>query len=184
MNKFITVNKVQRKTERVIDLITENGEICGVKTESGNEYFADSVIVATGGLSYPKTGSSGDGYKLAQKVGHTVTELRPSLSALVCREGLCSECMGLSLKNVSIKVVDTKKKKEIYDDFGEMLFTHFGMSGPIVLSASSLIDRLPLGSLDVSLDLKPALDEQTLDKRLLRDFEKLSKKKTWNFEET
>ena len=180
LNKFITVNKVQRKTERVIDLITENGEICGVKTESGNEYFADSVIVATGGLSYPKTGSSGDGYKLAQKVGHTVTELRPSLSALVCREGLCSECMGLSLKNVSIKVVDTKKKKEIYDDFGEMLFTHFGVSGPMILSASAHMRDMAKERYEIYIDLKPALDYEKLDARILRDFADNSNKSISN----
>ncbi len=180
LNKFITVNKVQRKTERVIGLITENGEICGVKTESGNEYFADSVIVATGGLSYPKTGSSGDGYKLAQKVGHTVTELRPSLSALVCREGLCSECMGLSLKNVSIKVVDTKKKKEIYDDFGEMLFTHFGVSGPMILSASAHMRDMAKERYEIYIDLKPALDYEKLDARILRDFADNSNKSISN----
>lgn len=180
LNKFITTTKVQRKTERVVDLLTENGEICGVKTESGNEFFADSVIIATGGLSYPKTGSSGDGYKLAQKVGHTVTELRPSLSALVCREGLCSECMGLSLKNVSIKVFDTKKKKEIYDDFGEMLFTHFGVSGPMILSASAHMRDMEKERYEIYIDLKPALSHEKLDARILRDFADNSNKSISN----
>lgn len=170
LNKYITLNKVQRKTERVTKLIVEDNEIRGVETESGNQYFADAVIVATGGLSYPKTGSSGDGYELAKSVGHTVTELRPSLSALVCREGFCSECMGLSLKNVAIRVVDTQKKKEIYDDFGEMLFTHFGVSGPMILSASAHMRNMEKARYEIYIDLKPALSHEKLDARILRDF--------------
>lgn len=170
LNKFITKTKVQRKTERVTKLLTENNEIRGVETEFGNEYYADSVIVATGGLSYPKTGSSGDGYEFAKSAGHAVTELRPSLSALVCREGLCSECMGLSLKNVAIRVVDTQKKKEIYDDFGEMLFTHFGVSGPMILSASAHMRDMEKGRYEIYIDLKPALNCEKLDARILRDF--------------
>lgn len=170
LNKYITLNKVQRKTERVTKLIVEDNEIRGVKTENGNEYFADAVIVATGGLSYPKTGSSGDGYELAKSVGHIITELRPSLSALVCREGLCSECMGLSLKNVAIRVVDTQKKKEIYDDFGEMLFTHFGVSGPMILSASAHMRNMEKARYEIYIDLKPALSHEKLDARILRDF--------------
>ena len=170
LNRYITDAGVKRKTERVINLIIENNEVKGVETESGNSYYADSVIIATGGLSYPRTGSSGDGYKLAESVGHTVTELKPSLSALVCREGLCSECMGLSLKNVAIKVFDTKKKKEIYDDFGEMLFTHFGVSGPMILSASAHMRDMEKGRYEIYLDLKPALTHEKLDARILRDF--------------
>lgn len=180
LNKFITVNKVQRKTERAVELIIENNEIRGVETESGNEYFADSVIVATGGLSYPRTGSSGDGYNLAKQAGHTVTELRPSLSALVCREGLCCECMGLSLKNVAIKVIDTKKNKEIYDDFGEMLFTHFGVSGPMILSASAHMRDMEKERYEIYVDLKPALDCEKLDARILRDFAENSNKSISN----
>lgn len=180
LNKYITTNKVQRKTERVIKLICENNEIRGVETELGNKYFADAVIVATGGLSYPKTGSSGDGYELAKSVGHTVTELRPSLSALVCREGLCSECMGLSLKNVAIRVVDTQKKKEIYDDFGEMLFTHFGVSGPMILSASAHMRNMEKARYEIYIDLKPALNHEKLDARILRDFADNSNKSISN----
>ena len=180
LNKYITLNKVQRKTERVTKLIVEDNEIRGVKTENGNEYFADAVIVATGGLSYPKTGSSGDGYELAKSVGHTVTELRPSLSALVCREGLCSECMGLSLKNVAIRVVDTQKKKEIYDDFGEMLFTHFGVSGPMILSASAHMRNMEKARYEIYIDLKPALNHEKLDARILRDFADNSNKSISN----
>lgn len=180
LNKFITKTKVQRKTERVTKLLTVNNEIRGVETEFGNEYYADSVIVATGGLSYPKTGSSGDGYEFAKSVGHTVTELRPSLSALVCREGLCSECMGLSLKNVAIRVVDTQKKKEIYDDFGEMLFTHFGVSGPMILSASAHMRDMEKGRYEIYIDLKPALNCEKLDARILRDFADNSNKSISN----
>ena len=170
LNSYITEMGVKRKQERVVSLITEDDCVKGVVTDFGNEYYADSVIIATGGLSYPKTGSSGDGYKLAESVGHTVTTLRPSLSALVCREGICSECMGLSLKNVSIKVFDTKKKKEIYDDFGEMLFTHFGVSGPMILSASAHMRDMEKDRYEILIDLKPALSHEKLDARILRDF--------------
>ena len=180
LNRFISSSGVKRKTERVIELIVENNKILGVRTDIGNEYFADSVIVATGGMSYPKTGSSGDGYKLAESVGHTVTILRPSLSALVCREGLCSECMGLSLKNVSLSVYDTKKKKEIYSDFGEMLFTHFGVSGPMVLSASAHLRELEKERYELYIDLKPALSKEKLDDRILRDFNDNSNKSVSN----
>ena len=170
LNSYITEMGVKRKQERVVSLITEDDCVKGVVTDFGNEYYADSVIIAPGGLSYPKTGSSGDGYKLAESVGHTVTTLRPSLSALVCREGICSECMGLSLKNVSIKVFDTKKKKEIYDDFGEMLFTHFGVSGPMILSASAHMRDMEKDRYEILIDLKPALSHEKLDARILRDF--------------
>ena len=180
LNKYITVNKVQRKTERVTSLLVENNEIRGVETEFGNQYLSDAVIVATGGLSYPKTGSSGDGYDFAKSVGHTITELRPSLSALVCREGLCSECMGLSLKNVAIRVVDTQKKKEIYDDFGEMLFTHFGVSGPMILSASAHMRNMEKERYEIYIDLKPALSHEKLDARILRDFADNSNKSISN----
>ncbi len=180
LNRYITAQGVKRKTERVTELLTENGAVCGVKTELGNSYNADSVIIATGGLSYPRTGSSGDGYMLAKSVGHIVTELRPSLSALVCREGICSECMGLSLKNVAIKVVDTKKKKEIYDDFGEMLFTHFGVSGPMILSASAHMRDMEKARYEIHIDLKPALSHEKLDARILRDFADNSNKSISN----
>lgn len=180
LNRYITDMGVKRKTERVTELLIENGAVCGVKTEQGNTYNADSVIIATGGLSYPRTGSSGDGYKLAKSAGHTVTELRPSLSALVCREGMCSECMGLSLKNVAIKVFDTKKKKEIYDDFGEMLFTHFGVSGPMILSASAHMRDMEKARYEIYIDLKPALSHEKLDARILRDFADNSNKSISN----
>lgn len=180
LNRYITDMGVKRKTERVVGILTENETVKGVVTDLGNEYYADSVIIATGGLSYPKTGSSGDGYKLAESVGHTVTQLRPSLSALVCREGICSDCMGLSLKNVGIKVFDTRKKKEIYDDFGEMLFTHFGVSGPMILSASAHMREMEKERYEIYIDLKPALSEEKLDARILRDFADNSNKSISN----
>lgn len=180
LNRYITKAGVKRKTERVTELIVKDGSVSGVKTDLGNTYNADSVIIATGGFSYSKTGSSGDGYKFAESVGHTVTELKPSLSALVCREGICSECMGLSLKNVSIKVFDTKKKKEIYDDFGEMLFTHFGVSGPMILSASAHLRDMKKERYEIFIDLKPALSEEKLNARILRDFADNSNKSISN----
>ena len=180
LNRYITDSGVNRKTERVVSLLFEDNVVKGVLTESGNEYYADSVIIATGGMSYPKTGSTGDGYKLAESVGHTITNIRPSLSALKCREGLCSECMGLSLKNVGIKVLDTKKKKEIYEDFGEMLFTHFGVSGPMILSSSAHMREMEKERYEIFIDLKPALSEEKLDARILRDFADNSNKSISN----
>lgn len=170
LNRYITDMGVKRITERVIGLIVKDGSVCGVKTDSDKTYDADCVIIATGGKSYPGTGSTGDGYMLAESVGHTVTQLRPSLSAVKCRDGICSECMGLSLKNVAIKVVNTKKKKEIYSDFGEMLFTHFGVSGPMILSASAHMRDMEPEKYKIYIDMKPALSEEKLDSRILRDF--------------
>lgn len=180
LNRYITDRGVKRKTARVVDLIMENGAVIGVKTENGDTFHADAVIVATGGLSYPKTGSTGDGYELAKSVGHTVTPLRPSLSALKCREGICSECMGLTLKNVAIRVVDNKTKKEIYSDFGEMLFTHFGVSGPMILSASAHMRELTPERYSIYIDLKPALNHEKLDERILRDLSQNSNKSISN----
>ena len=136
------------------------------------------MIVATGGISYPSTGSTGDGYTFARSVGHTITELKSALCGINLQGDDFLSLQGLSLKNVAISVKNSGKI--VFSDFGEALFTHFGISGPIVLSASSVINRLPLASLDVFLDLKPALDEQTLDKRILRDFEKYKNKQIGN----
>ena len=145
---------------------------------SRNEYAFDEIVVATGGISYPSTGSTGDGYVFAQENGHTVTDLKSGL----CGLNLAGDCFkglqGLTLKNVTLTVKNGGKT--ISEEFGEMLFTHFGISGPIVLSTSSLVNRLPLEKLTVTLDLKPALDEQTLDKRLLRDFDKYKNKQILN----
>lgn len=133
----------------------------------GKDITASSVVIATGGVSYPGTGSTGDGYKFAKDLGHSITEPKASLVPLVTEEKYVSELMGLSLKNIAISL--KKNGREIYSDFGEMLFTHFGVSGPVILSASSHIrDR---GEYTLSLDLKPALDFKTLDDRIIRDFE-------------
>lgn len=143
-----------------------------------SEYPCDAVIVATGGLSYPSTGSTGDGYTFARSVGHTVTDLKAALCGINLAGNSLKELQGLTLKNVTLTI--KRKEKTVYSEFGEMLFTHFGISGPIVLSASSVINRLPFSELYASIDLKPALDEQTLDKRLLRDFEKYKNKQIGN----
>lgn len=145
---------------------------------SKNEYACDEVIIATGGISYPSTGSTGDGYLFAKQKGLAVTDLKCGLCGLNLAGDFFKELQGLTLKNVTLTV--RNNGKTVSEEFGEMLFTHFGISGPIVLSTSSLINRLPFEKLSVALDLKPALDEQTLDKRLLRDFEKYKNKQIAN----
>ena len=139
--------------------------------KAAKERCFDAVIIATGGKSYPLTGSDGSGYKLSSALGHTVTSLRPSLIPIESSSKICAEMMGLSLKNVAIKIVD-KADKVLYTDFGEMMFTHFGVTGPMILSASAHVRDTDISSLTLSIDLKPALDEQTLDARLLSDFKK------------
>lgn len=180
LNRFISVNGVKRKTYRASSLIIENNTVKGVKTEEGEEFLSDSVIVATGGKSYPKTGSTGDGYKLAEQAGHTIIEPKPSLVALSCREGYCSEAMGLSLKNTAIKVVDSETGKQVYSDFGEMLFTHFGVSGPMILSASAHMRDMKPARYIITVDMKPALDDEKLDSRLQRDLLENSNKAVSN----
>ena len=180
LNKFITQNGVKRKTARVTELIIEDGAVKGCKTEDGTEYFADNVLVATGGKSYPVTGSTGDGYTLAKQAGHTVTDLKPSLVPLECHEGWCTDAQGLSLRNVEIQVEDTKTFKTVYKDMGEMLFTHFGVSGPMVLSASSHMRNMERGRYVIHIDFKPALTHEQLDKRLQRDLLECSNKNLYN----
>ena len=156
---------------RADELLIENSRIKGVKLESGEIINSDKVIVATGGVSYPLTGSTGDGYRLARQAGHRVIDPVPSLVPLEIHEGFCSELMGLSLRNSSIRVIDTAKNgKVIYTDFGEMLFTHFGVSGPMILSASAHITGMEKMRYKIAIDLKPALTPEQLDARLLRDF--------------
>ena len=162
--------------KRATELAVEDGRVKGVRLDSGEYIAADSVIVATGGMSYSATGSDGDGYRFARSVGHKVTPLRPSLIPLEIEEGFCKDLMGLSLRNVTLRLV--KGGKAIYEDFGEMLFTHFGISGPIVLSASAHIDDID--GVSVELDLKPALTFEQLDARVLRDFEKYSNRELQN----
>jgi len=144
-------------------------KITGVILKDDTKMDADAVIVATGGLSYPSTGSTGDGYKMAEDAGHTVTECTPSLVPFNVKEEWVKSLQGLSLKNTAISIYSGKKK--LYEDFGEMLFTHFGISGPLVLSASSkIVKKLDKNPLSAFIDLKPALTEEQLDARLLRDF--------------
>ena len=152
----------------------------GVKTNKGN-YYADKIILATGGKSYPLTGSTGDGYEMAKKLGHTITEIKPSLVAMtVTKNSLqdCQELQGLTLKNVSIQLIENKKN--IYKDFGEMLFTHFGVSGPIILSASSHLVRTKMINPQIIVDMKPALSAEKLEDRILRDFKKYQNKEIKN----
>lgn len=144
-------------------------KITGVKLADGKVLKADAVVVATGGKSYASTGSTGDGYRFAESVGHTIKEVKPALVPFNVREGWCMELQGLSLKNVSVTLSNGKKK--IYEGFGEMLFTHFGVSGPLILSASSYYAKKFSGTpVQLVIDLKPALSEEQLDKRLLKDF--------------
>lgn len=144
--------------------------INAVLLSDGSRMDCDAVAVCTGGKSYSSTGSSGDGYRLAKSVGHTVTRIKPSLVPLISDNNFISGLQGLSLKNVSVKLC--RNNKVIYSDFGEMLFTHFGLSGPVILSASSHVESFDDGDYTVYIDLKPALDDAALDKRILRDFEK------------
>ena len=159
-----TVNK------RVSEITAEDGSVTGL-IAGGKHYRFDAVILCTGGMSYPKTGSDGDGYRFAQQFGHTVTPLRASLVPLESNDPWCAEMQGFSLRNVTLTVYD-EHNKQIYSDLGEMLFTHFGVSGPLVLSASAHMRDFSQHSYRLSIDLKPALDEKKLDARILRDFQK------------
>lgn len=151
-------------------LVNNEKEIKGVQLVNGEKITADAVVVATGGISYPSTGSTGDGYRFARNCGHKVTELFPSLVPMEVKEWYAKELQGLSLKNIEIRITDGKKK--LYDEFGEMLFTHYGVTGPVILSASSIVGKmLEEKELVLHIDLKPALTEEQLDKRLLREFE-------------
>ena len=146
------------------------GRAKGVRLSSGEKLNADAVIIATGGISYPSTGSTGDGYRFARECGHKVTELSPALVPMEVEEWYAKELMGLSLRNIEIKITDGKKK--LYEEFGEMLFTHYGVTGPVILSASSIVGKkLKEHPLTLHIDLKPALTEEQLDKRVLREFE-------------
>lgn len=151
-------------------IFSENGTVSGVELSNGEVIRADSVILATGGMSYPVTGSTGDGYRMAENLGHTVTEIKPSLVPLECHEGFCSRLSGLSLKNVILSVYESGKKKPVFSEMGEMLFTHFGISGPLVLSASSHMRFMGKKEYSAFIDLKPALTHEQLDNRVLRDF--------------
>lgn len=170
LRRFALSSGARVITGRAKELLTENGAVIGVKTYDDEIIEAKSVVVATGGKSYPLTGSTGDGYILAEQTGHTIVEPKPSLVPLEVHEGWCSSVMGLSLRNIAIRVEDNEKYKCVYKDFGEMLFTHFGVSGPVILSASSHMKDISKGKYSLYIDLKPALDEEKLDKRIQRDF--------------
>ena len=173
----ITVKYDTKAEELLIDNNNEESKIYGVKTNKGN-ILSDRIIIATGGKSYPLTGSTGDGYTMAKKAGHSITELNPSLVPLETYEKEeCKKLQGLSLKNVKIQIIDKTKNKIIYEDFGEMVFTHFGVSGPIILSSSAHLIRyknikqlMKDKKILLKIDLKPALEEEKLDNRILRDF--------------
>ena len=176
-----------RTNAKVQKLLIESDEIKGVKLENGENIFAEKVILATGGKSYPGTGSDGDGYKMAKELGHSVEKIRGSLVPLTADKILCQSMQGLSLRNVKITIKDIEKNKKIYDDFGELLFTHFGISGPTILSASAHllrykdIDRLlKEEKIKLYIDLKPALSVEELDLRIRRDFEEFKNKEFKN----
>lgn len=172
--KFLTDTTVKK-------IIADNGIVNSVLTDKGTELSADAVIVATGGKSYPLTGSTGDGYNFARQAGHKVISPQPSLIPLVCSDSDladCKEMQGLSLRNVAVKLY--KDEKAVYTDFGEMMFTHFGLTGPTILSASAHIKDINNGNYIISIDLKPALTHEKLNDRLLRDFEKYKNREVSN----
>lgn len=180
--------RLHEKVEEIlIKKEQEQSQVIGIKTNKA-ELIADKVILATGGKSYPLTGSTGDGYLLAKNLGHTITNIKPSLVPLEAyNKEICKELQGLSLRNVKIELIDKSKKKAIYEDFGEMLFTHFGVSGPTILSGSAHLVRvknieqlLQEKKIILKIDLKPALSEEKLEQRILRDFEETKNKQFKN----
>ena len=173
LRQFLKETGVNIRWERALEIQEENGTVTGVRTQTG-VIPANRVILATGGCSYPATGSTGDGYRMASALGHTIIEPRGSLVPLVEKGHICGGMQGLALKNVNVKLLDAKGKCA-FSDFGELLFTHFGLSGPVILSASCHMQR-GKESYRVEIDLKPALDEKTLDARLLRDFAEFQNK--------
>ena len=187
LQRVLKKNNVEIKLYTEVDsLLYESADdenatkkVCGVKLSNGGILKADNVIVATGGFSYQTTGSTGDGYRFAKEAGHTVTDICPSLVPLNAKEEYVRQMQGLSLKNVNVRIYNGKKL--LYDEFGEMLFTHFGVSGPLVLTASAVIKpELLKQPLHMEIDLKPALSEEQLDKRVLKDFEEAKNKQFKN----
>ena len=176
LRRFMADSGVRVVNEAVLDITAEDGHVSAVVTKSG-ETVCKAAILCTGGVSYPMTGSTGDGYRIAERLGHTVTELTPSLVPLECEQTFCRELTGLSLKNVTFSVYDGGKK--LYSELGEMMFTHFGVTGPLVLSASAHLRDWSRSYYGL-IDMKPALDEKKLDLRILRDFEKYSNKSVIN----
>ena len=191
LKKLKELNVTIKTNFEVTKILTEGSVSTGIEGKNNGKIekiMADKIILTTGGKSYPVTGSTGDGYKMAKDLRHTITSLKPSLVPLICNgesKRLCQEMQGLSLRNVKVKI--TENNKVIYEDFGEMLFTHYGISGPIILSASAVLIRyknidelLKENKVKIHIDLKPALDEEKLDNRILRDFEELKNKQFKN----
>lgn len=191
LKKLKELNVTIKTNFEVTKILTEGSVSTGIEGKNNGKIekiMADKIILTTGGKSYPVTGSTGDGYKMAKDLGHTITSLKPSLVPLTCNgesKRLCQEMQGLSLRNVKVKIIENNKV--IYEDFGEMLFTHYGISGPIILSASAVLIRykniyelLKENKVKIHIDLKPALDEEKLDNRILRDFEELKNKQFKN----
>lgn len=174
LKKYALKDNVILKTDTVRALKIKDGVVTGVKTANG-EIKADKVIICTGGKSYPKTGSTGDGYKFAKQAGHTIIEPKASLIPVITDEKWVRDIMGLSLRNIKITAFNAKNKK-VFSDFGEMLFTHFGISGPVVLSMSAYLKNIGKEQYRIEIDLKSALTDEQLAARIMRDFEKYSKK--------
>ncbi len=186
--KRIDELKIKYKLETMVEkILIKNNEVLGVRTNR-EIIQTDKIILATGGKSYPLTGSTGDGYKIAKDLGHTIIPIKPALVPLeVYEKEECKKIQGLSLRNIAIKIIDTDRKKTIYEDFGEMVFTHFGISGPIILSGSAHLAKykdieylLKKGYIKITIDLKPALTEEQLDDRILRDFKEFKNKQFKN----
>lgn len=171
LTKFPLENGVDFKCSRVIDFNFKDGLVDSVVCDDGEIISCDAVCIATGGLSYPKTGSTGDGYELAKSAGHTIVPTVPSLVPVEVHEGFVYDLKGLSLKNIAIKVIDDFTGKTVFTDFGEMMFAHFGLTGPVILSASAHMRNMQPGRYKIAIDLKPALDLQVLDARIIRDFD-------------
>lgn len=173
---FLDQNNVQVHLEDPVEkILIEENQVRGIQTKHYDLFAADRVVIATGGLSYPTTGSTGDGYRFAKAAGHKVTELLPALVPLLIKENWCKDLQGLSLRNIEIHIKN-RQNKVVYKDFGEMLFTHYGVSGPVILSASRHLLHDRQNEYTLWIDLKPALDYKTLDQRILRDFEKYHRK--------
>lgn len=175
LKRYALKSNVRTVKKEVSSLIADGKKVCGVIYKDGTRCMCDSVIVATGGVSYPLTGSTGDGYKFAKEAGHTIVTPKPSLVPVETQERCVRDMMGLALKNVRLSV-ENSKGRTVCEDFGEMLFTHFGVSGPMVLSASAHMRNIEKEKYILHIDLKPALDEKQLDRRILRDFEQNSNK--------
>jgi len=180
LQTFLTKSNVKVMTEITVkNILIKDGKVTGVERMNGSIMEANSVVLAVGGKSYPLTGSTGDGYEMARRLGHTVTPLKPSLIPLITKESWIKDLQGLSLKNIAV-TFKTNNGKEIYNDFGEMIFTHFGVSGPVILSASRHLLPYDFTDIKLSIDLKPGLTEEKLDERVQRDFDKYSRKQFKN----